>query len=118
MNVGAVDETGDRAAGGGVVVAHQRAAHLVGAPVDAGDRASDGTSGHTSVRALAIAYELVERVGGRLLVMSAEHHDQLAALISHLRMVDISFSNGMIERGARWQKKTTAQAGSQRQWRI
>lgn len=40
--------------------------------------------GHTSVRALAIAYELVERVGGRLLVMSAEHHDQLAALISHL----------------------------------
>ncbi len=40
--------------------------------------------GHTSVRALAIAYVLVERVGGRLLVLSAEHHDQLAALISHL----------------------------------
>jgi prephenate dehydrogenase len=40
--------------------------------------------GHTSVRALSLAYELVERVGGRLLVMSAEHHDQLAALVSHL----------------------------------
>ena len=44
----------------------------------------DAQSITTSVRALAIAYELVERVGGRLLVMSAEHHDQLAALISHL----------------------------------
>jgi prephenate dehydrogenase len=40
--------------------------------------------GHTSVRALSLAYELVERVGGRLLVLSAEHHDQLAALVSHL----------------------------------
>ena len=40
--------------------------------------------GYISVRALALAYELVAAIGAQPLMMPAERHDTLAALVSHL----------------------------------
>lgn len=40
--------------------------------------------GHSSVRALALAHEVAGAVGAQPLVLPAERHDTLAALVSHL----------------------------------
>jgi prephenate dehydrogenase len=40
--------------------------------------------GYSSVHALALVYEMVEAIGAKPLVMSADRHDALAALVSHL----------------------------------
>lgn len=40
--------------------------------------------GYTSVRAFSLAFELVEAIGARPLMLPAERHDALAALVSHL----------------------------------
>jgi prephenate dehydrogenase len=40
--------------------------------------------GYISVRALALAYELVAAIGAHPLMLPAERHDALAALVSHL----------------------------------
>lgn len=40
--------------------------------------------GYISVRALALAYELVAAIGAQPLMLPAERHDALAALVSHL----------------------------------
>lgn len=40
--------------------------------------------GYTSVRALSIAYELIQVIGAQPLMLPPERHDALAALVSHL----------------------------------
>jgi prephenate dehydrogenase len=40
--------------------------------------------GFSSVRALGLAYEIIQAIGAKPIMLSAERHDALAALVSHL----------------------------------
>lgn len=40
--------------------------------------------GYSSVRALALAHELINTIGAHAMTLSADRHDKLAALVSHL----------------------------------